>query len=261
MRRAPAARKRPVIAQIMAGVACPSTSRPKTIATAAAMMGQARPATTLRAAARPMPRSSGAVAWVRRACAGSGDFLLKRRILDIHYRVMRNGGLIRVNVPRRPMVHSGPRARTGAGMRLTTKTNLAMRVLMACAVNRGQVLRKHDLAQAVNASEAHLAVVINQLGRLGFLTTVRGRNGGLKLRLAPEDISVGKVFRLFEGGMPLAECFDREANTCPLSSCCRLSGSIGRALEAFFATLDGVTLADLVEENAGLARILQIEPA
>jgi Rrf2 family nitric oxide-sensitive transcriptional repressor len=146
-------------------------------------------------------------------------------------------------------------------MRLTTKTNLAMRVLMACAVNRGQVLRKHDLAQAVNASEAHLAVVINQLGRLGFLTTVRGRNGGLKLRLAPEDISVGKVFRLFEGGMPLAECFDRETNTCPLSSCCRLSGSIGRALEAFFATLDGVTLADLVEENAGLARILQIEPA
>jgi Rrf2 family nitric oxide-sensitive transcriptional repressor len=146
-------------------------------------------------------------------------------------------------------------------MRLTTKTNLAMRVLMACAVNRGQVLRKHDLASAVNASEAHLAVVINQLGRLGFVTTVRGRNGGLKLRLAPQEISVGKVFRLFEGGMPLAECFDRETNTCPLSSCCRLSGSIGRALEAFFATLDGVTLADLVEENAGLARILQIEPA
>ncbi|MCT4682105.1 MAG: Rrf2 family transcriptional regulator [Roseicyclus sp.] len=146
-------------------------------------------------------------------------------------------------------------------MRLTTKTNLAMRVLMACAVNRGQVLRKHDLARTVNASEAHLAVVINQLGRLGFLTTVRGRNGGLKLRLAPEDISVGKVFRLFEGGMPLAECFDRQTNTCPLSSCCRLSGSIGRALEAFFATLDDVTLADLVEENAGLARILEIEPA
>jgi len=61
--------------------------------------------------------------------------------------------------------------------------------------------------------------------------------------------------------MPLAECFDREANTCPLSSCCRQSGSIGRALEAFFATLNGVTLADLVEEIAGLARILQIEPA
>lgn len=143
-------------------------------------------------------------------------------------------------------------------MRLTTKTNLAMRVLMACAVNRGQILRKHDLALSVNASEAHLAVVINQLSRLGFITTVRGRSGGLTLRLAPEEISVGKVFRLFEGGVPLAECFDRAANTCPLSSCCRLNGEIARALEAFFAALDGVTLADLVEGNSGLARILEV---
>jgi Rrf2 family nitric oxide-sensitive transcriptional repressor len=144
-------------------------------------------------------------------------------------------------------------------MRLTTKTNLAMRVLMACAVNRGQVLRKHELAVAINASEAHLAVIINQLSRLGFITTLRGRNGGLSLRLAPEDISVGKVFRLFEGGVPLAECFDRQSNTCPLSSCCRLNTSIARALEAFFRELDGVTLADLVTENAGLAQLLLID--
>lgn len=146
-------------------------------------------------------------------------------------------------------------------MRVTTKTNLAMRVLMACAVNRGRVLRKQDLARAINASEAHLAVVINQLGRLGFITTVRGRSGGLRLRLAPEEISVGKVFRLFEGGVPLAECFDRQSNTCPLSSSCRLNTSLGRALEAFFQTLDAVSLGDLVKENAGLARILEITHA
>jgi Rrf2 family nitric oxide-sensitive transcriptional repressor len=144
-------------------------------------------------------------------------------------------------------------------MRVTTKTNLAMRVLMACAVNRGRVLRKHDLARAVNASEAHLAVVINQLGRLGFITTVRGRSGGFRLRLAPEDISVGKVFRLFEGSVPIAECFDRDANTCPLSSCCRLNRSIARALEAFFQTLDPVSLAELVDGNAGLARLLEVD--
>jgi Rrf2 family nitric oxide-sensitive transcriptional repressor len=123
------------------------------------------------------------------------------------------------------------------------------------------VLRKHDLARAINASEAHLAVVINQLGRLGFVTTVRGRAGGLHLRLAPEEISVGKVFRLFEGGVPIAECFDRDSNTCPLSSCCRLNASIARALEAFFQTLDPVTLRDLVAENSGLARLLDVAPA
>lgn len=144
-------------------------------------------------------------------------------------------------------------------MRLTTKTNLAMRILMACAVNKGQVLRKHDLAKAVNASEAHLAVVINQLGKLGFITTVRGRNGGLTLRLRPQEISVGKVFRLFEGCLPVAECFDMATNTCPLSSSCRLNASIARAMEAFFSTLDEVSLSDLVEDNAGLFRILDIE--
>jgi len=146
-------------------------------------------------------------------------------------------------------------------MRVTTRTNLAMRILMACAVNRGRTLRKHDLARTINASEGHMAAVINDLGRLGFLTTVRGRSGGFHLRLAPEEISVGKVFRLFEGGVPVAECFDTQTNTCPLSSCCRLSNSLSRALEAFFATLDPVSLADLLAENAGLARLLDLGPA
>ena len=101
-------------------------------------------------------------------------------------------------------------------------------------------------------------MVINELGRLGFITTVRGRAGGFKLRLAPDEISVGKVFRMFEGQVPLAECFDRQTNTCPLSPCCRLNSSLSRALEAFFQTLDPVSLADLVRENAGLHRILEM---
>jgi len=144
-------------------------------------------------------------------------------------------------------------------MRLTRRTNLAMRVLMACAVNRDRVLRIHELATAVNASEAHLAVVINQLSRLGFVRTIRGRSGGLELQGEPEDISVGKVFRLFEGGAPLAECFDAAANTCPLSACCRLSTSIAVALEAFFAALDSVTLGDLVTGNTQLSGILELD--
>lgn len=143
-------------------------------------------------------------------------------------------------------------------MRVTIKTNMAMRGLMACAVNQGRTLRKHDLARAINASEGHMAVVIDELGRLGFLTTVRGRTGGFHLRVAAKEISVGKVFRLFEGGVPVAECFDRQANTCPLWSCCRLETSLSETLEAFFATLDPVSLADLGKGNAGLARILDL---
>lgn len=53
-------------------------------------------------------------------------------------------------------------------MRVNIRTNLAMRVLMPCAVNRDRTLRKHDLARTINASEGHMAVAINDLGRLGL---------------------------------------------------------------------------------------------
>ncbi len=80
-------------------------------------------------------------------------------------------------------------------MRLTTRTNLAMRTLMYCAANPGRIARKHDVAVTCDASENHLAQVINQLARHGFIKTQRGRLGGFVLARAPEDIAVGEVFR------------------------------------------------------------------
>jgi Rrf2 family nitric oxide-sensitive transcriptional repressor len=145
-------------------------------------------------------------------------------------------------------------------MRLTIRTNLAMRALMFCAVHRGRMVRKHEIAAACNASENHLGVVVNMLGQAGFIETARGRNGGIKLARAPETLSVGEVFRLFEATVPFAECFAAADNHCPLTCACRLKGTLARAVEAFYAALDGVTLADLVEENAELATLLALDP-
>jgi Rrf2 family nitric oxide-sensitive transcriptional repressor len=75
-----------------------------------------------------------------------------------------------------------------------------------------------------------------------------------------EQISIGAVFRVFEGGVPFAECFDAEANSCPLSPTCRLRNYISRALEAFYHELDMVTLADLVKGNCGLTALLDMAP-
>ena len=71
-------------------------------------------------------------------------------------------------------------------MRLTTRTNLAMRTLMFCAVNPGQIVRKHEVATACGASENHLAQVIHLLARKGYIKTQRGRSGGLMLARAPD---------------------------------------------------------------------------
>lgn len=145
-------------------------------------------------------------------------------------------------------------------MRLTVRTNLAMRTLMFCAVNDGQTVQKRQVAACCNASEAHLGVVINQLSHSGFIETIRGRKGGIRLAVPPERVCVGTVFRIFEGGTPFTECFAGAENQCPIASACRLRGALETALDAFYAALDDITLSDLVQDNIPLERLLSMVP-
>lgn len=143
-------------------------------------------------------------------------------------------------------------------MRLTTRTNLAMRTLMFCAVNPDRVVRKAEVAEACNASENHLAQVIHMLAQNGFLTTLRGRAGGLMLGRPAHQIRVGEVFRVFESALPFTECFAGGENSCPLSACCRLKCLLGEAIENFYLSLDKVTVAELVTENVELENLLRV---
>lgn len=143
-------------------------------------------------------------------------------------------------------------------MRLTTRTSLALRTLMFCAVNDGRIVRKHEVAERCNVSENHLAQVINGLGRAGFVTTLRGRKGGLTLARPMANIGVGEVARAFEGQVPLAECFAGSRSTCPLSPACRLRHALADAVEAFYSSLDRLTISDLVSCNDALHVILEL---
>ena len=149
----------------------------------------------------------------------------------------------------------------GGPMRLTIRTNLALRALMFCAVNHPNMVRKNDIAERCNTSPNHMAQVVNMLGQQGFVRTLRGRGGGIKLAHRPEDISVGAVMRAFESEVPFAECFADGANCCPITPFCRLKEAFGGALGAFYGHLDGIMIADLVRGNPGLRNLLAIEPA
>lgn len=142
-------------------------------------------------------------------------------------------------------------------MRLTTRTNIAMRALMFCGVNADRIVRKCEIATVCNVSENHLAQVINTLSQRGFIDTQRGRAGGMRLNRPMAEIGVGDVLRSFETGAPFAECFDAETNTCPLSEACLFRTALEAAIEAFYATMDRLTLADLVHDNAALDAILR----
>lgn len=144
-------------------------------------------------------------------------------------------------------------------MRLTTRTNLAIRTLMFCAVNHADTVRKCDIAAACNASENHLGQVVRLLAQHGFIDAYRGRNGGMQLALPANEINIGAVFRIFEADMPFAECFSRK-NTCPLVECCWLRGAIRNAVDAFYHSLDQISLSELVEGNEGLHALLSFRP-
>ncbi|NIZ61167.1 Rrf2 family transcriptional regulator [Sedimentitalea sp. CY04] len=142
-------------------------------------------------------------------------------------------------------------------MRITKRTNIAVRLLMYCAANPSRLVTKSEIAKCCNVSENHLAQVINQLGQLGFLNTQRGRNGGMSLALPTSSIRIGEVFRKVEGELPIAECFADSDNTCPLTDACRLKVALTDAAQAFYASLDDITLEALVCDNLDLMKILQ----
>ena len=142
-------------------------------------------------------------------------------------------------------------------MRITKRTNIAVRLLMYCAANADRLVTKSEIADCCNISENHLAQVINQLSQLGYLHTQRGRNGGMHLGRAAGEIRIGDVFRHVEGGLPMVECFADADNTCPLISACRLRLALADAAQAFYASLDDITLDALICDNPDLMRILQ----
>ncbi|MEL6582504.1 MAG: Rrf2 family transcriptional regulator [Pseudomonadota bacterium] len=144
-------------------------------------------------------------------------------------------------------------------MRLTIRSNQALRVLMVCAVNPGVLLRSADIAQTCKASEHHMAQIIHRLARLGYITSVRGRSGGVKLAKDPSEVIIGHVIRSIESEFPFVECFDPKGCDCPIAGVCTLRGHFEEALDAFYGVLDRVTLAQITENNNRLAERLFME--
>ena len=84
-------------------------------------------------------------------------------------------------------------------MRLTVYTDYSLRVLMYASLKGGALATIQEVADVYGISKAHLMKVAYELGRHGFLETVRGRNGGLRLGRAANEIGLGDIVRVTEG--------------------------------------------------------------
>lgn len=142
-------------------------------------------------------------------------------------------------------------------MRLTLHTDYALRMLMYLAIHRDRPCRVTDVAADYGISRNHLLKVALKLGRFGYLATSRGRAGGIALARPPEDINLGAVVRQMEDGFDLTECM-RIGGSCAITPACRLKGVVGRALDAFLAVFDDVTLADIAGNRKELLELLEM---
>jgi Rrf2 family transcriptional regulator, nitric oxide-sensitive transcriptional repressor len=140
-------------------------------------------------------------------------------------------------------------------MRLTLHTDYALRVLIHVALGDGELITINDIAQSFDISKQHLMKVVNDLSQKGYLDTVRGRRGGIRLRRAPRDINIGQVVRDIEDKLDVIGCLERRGY-CRIERVCVLRGVLHQATDAFLAVLDAHTLADLIRPRRALSSLL-----
>lgn len=140
-------------------------------------------------------------------------------------------------------------------MQLTLNTDYSLRVLIHVGLNDGKLTTINDIAQSFRISKAHLMKVVNDLGQNGYLETVRGRNGGIRLMREPRHINVGQVVRDTENQLAVIGCLERRGY-CPIERACLLRSALQDATQAFLAVLDTYTLADLIKPRRALSSLL-----
>jgi len=120
----------------------------------------------------------------------------------------------------------------------------------------GQLSTIQEISDAYNISKNHLMKVTHQLGLLGYIETIRGRGGGIRLAIDPRTITIGEIVRHTEEDFHLVECFDKENNLCKIAPECQLKGVLYEALQAYLTVLDRYTLDDFLHSKEKLMALL-----
>ncbi len=145
-------------------------------------------------------------------------------------------------------------------MYITRQTDYALRVLLYVAVQEDRMATIQEIADSYGVSKNHLMKVVHKLTKKGYLETVRGKNGGLKLGVKPVAVRIGTLVREMEPDLELVECFSA-TNGCVITPACALKGIFAQGLAAFLGALDQYTLEDVLPEacRAQLLQLLNID--
>jgi Rrf2 family nitric oxide-sensitive transcriptional repressor len=146
-------------------------------------------------------------------------------------------------------------------MQLTRFTDYTLRVLIAVGISKNRGITIAEISAQYGISKNHLMKVAHQLGIAGYVDTVRGRNGGLRLAKPAKAIGLGEVVRHTEPDMAIVMCFEPINADCAILPYCVLRKALEKARTAFVEALDDYNLSDLVRPRASLQAMLSIGPA
>lgn len=139
-------------------------------------------------------------------------------------------------------------------MQLTRHTDFSLRVLIYLSLNKSEELVTiNEISEHFEILRNHLTKVVNHLAQKGYIETIRGKNGGLRLAKKPADIKLGDVVRSMEMNLDVINC---SKPLCPLINNCKLKCILNEAKHSFLKTLNNYTIEDLNEEPETIKNLL-----
>jgi Rrf2 family nitric oxide-sensitive transcriptional repressor len=145
-------------------------------------------------------------------------------------------------------------------MRFTTYTDYSLRVLMYLARNTNETSTISEMAEFFKISRNHLVKVVHHLGIIGYIETIRGRSGGIKLAKPPKEIRLGDVVRQTEPDVNLLECLTPQSNSCVIDKQCRLKGILAVAQSDFIKGLNQYSLHQFAAPTGGQHDLFKMIP-
>ena len=137
-------------------------------------------------------------------------------------------------------------------MRLSRYTDYELRVLLFLGRDPARLCSIAEIARGYAISQNHLMKVVNDLVNAGYLESVRGRTGGIRLARTPAEINVGALIRHTEDDFALVEC-----GTCLIAPACGATSVLDEALGAFMTVLNGYSLADMLARKPDFSYLLR----
>ncbi len=130
-------------------------------------------------------------------------------------------------------------------MQISKFSDYAFRALIYLSNNTDKLCTVEELAAHLEASPHHMKKVVHKLASTDYIVSLKGRSGGLRLGLPPEEINLGEVLTFTEENLNLFECFS--SNRCPMiSGGCKLKNISHNALSKFIKEFSAYSLADIL---------------